>query len=200
MPYGADMVGKAVLGAVAAAPLAAVVLVGSLLGVAGGRVAGAGGTGEAGMAADGFALVGGSAGTAAGARAPAADIPAGMLELYRAAAATCPGLAWEVLAGIGRVETDHGRNVAVSAAGAEGPMQFMPGTWAEYGVDVHGTGVPDINDPADAVFAAARMLCADGAVSATGVPGAVFAYNHSVLYVSDVLGWAAAYASAYGRA
>jgi membrane-bound lytic murein transglycosylase B len=77
-------------------------------------------------------------------------------------------------------------------------MQFMPGTWAEYGVDVHGTGIPDVEDPADAVFSAARMLCADGAGSAAGVAGAVFAYNHSVAYVSHVLDWAARYAAEYG--
>ncbi|HET6810106.1 MAG TPA: lytic transglycosylase domain-containing protein [Acidimicrobiales bacterium] len=189
------MIGKAVMGAVAVGPVAAVVLVGSLLAAAGGPAAGGGG-GGGGEGAAGFALSGGAAGVDAGA-AGAAEIPSGMLELYRAAAATCPGLAWEVLAGIGRVETDHGRNVAVSSAGAEGPMQFMPATWAEYGVDVRGTGAPDVNDPADAVYAAARMLCADGAASLTGVPGAVFAYNHSLGYVSDVLGWAAAYASAY---
>ena len=198
MSYGFLVLGKAVLGAMATGPLAAVVLVGSLAGAAGGGLAGPPGGAEA--QAAGLALVGDSAGLAPGGAAGprAADIPAAMLELYRAAAATCPGLAWEVLAGIGRVETDHGRAVAVSPAGAEGPMQFMPATWAEYGVDVHGTGTPDVRDPADAVFAAARMLCADGAGSAAGVPGAVFAYNHSVPYVADVLGWAATYTSVYG--
>lgn len=194
------MPGKALLGAVAAGPLAAVALVGSVLMAAGGAVPGSPGSGEGRSGTAGLALPGAAAGigpAAAGVRAATADIPTGMLELYRRAAATCPGLPWEVLAGLGRVETDHGRTVAVSSAGARGPMQFMPGTWAEYGVDVHGTGAPDINDPADAVFAAARMLCADGAGNPAGVPGAVFAYNHSVPYVSDVLGWAATYASVY---
>jgi hypothetical protein len=175
------MIGKALLGTVAAAPVAAVVLVGSLLGATGG------------VAGDEVATGVTAAGPEAG-----ADIPPHMLGLYRAAAVTCPGLAWEVLAGIGRVETDHGRDVALSSAGAEGPMQFMPATWAEYGVDADGSGAADINDPADAVFGAARMLCADGAGGAAGVPGAVFAYNHSVAYVSAVLGWAATYTSVYG--
>lgn len=142
--------------------------------------------------------LGGPVPTSGGA-GPAADpIPPSMLDWYRAAAPTCPGLPWEVLAGIGKVETDHGRNTAVSAAGAEGPMQFMPATWAEYGVDVHGPGVPDIDDPGDAVFGAARLLCADGASSPNGLPDAIFAYNHSTQYVSAVLGWAGAYAAEYG--
>ena len=187
MLYGAEMLGRAMAGA-AALPLAAAVLAGAALAAGAGQAGGTGGTG---------------AGPPAGAPIPvapgqAADIPPGMLLLYRAAAPTCPGLPWEVLAGIGRVETDHGRHVAVSPAGAEGPMQFMPGTWTEYGVHVGGTGPPDVNDPADAVFSAARLLCADGAGTPGGVPGAVYDYNHSSSYVGEVLGWAQAYAAAYG--
>lgn len=128
---------------------------------------------------------------------PIADIPPPMLALYIAAAARCPGLPWTVLAAIGKVETDHGRGAEVSSAGAEGPMQFLPSTWAVYGLDLHGTGVPDINDPADAVFSAARLLCADGAGRPGGLPGAVFAYNHSTGYVAAVLAWAATYARTY---
>lgn len=167
---------------VAAGPLAAVVLLGA--------------AGAAGGTAGGGPVTGGADGAAGGA-GPAADIPPEMLALYRGAAATCPGLDWAVLAGIGRVETDHGRDTAISSAGAEGPMQFLPGTFAEYAVDVDGVGAPDINDPADAVYTAARMLCADGAGSAAGLSGAVYAYNHSIVYVADVLGWAATYESAY---
>ena len=190
--------GKALVAALA--PPAAAVLLGGVAVTAG--VAGTGGRG-------GGAEVSSVAGAPAGAGVVAAAgvqpapqqpdaIPSLMLGLYQQAAPTCPGLPWEALAGIGRVETDHGRNTAVSSAGAEGPMQFMPATWAEYGVDVHGTGVPDINDPADAVFAAARLLCADGASSPAGLPGAIFAYNHSDEYVAEVLGWAAAYRAEYG--
>ena len=180
MLYRPSMLGRLVAG-LATAPLAAALLAGAALG--------AGRAGGPGSGVDGVA--GSAAGAVAGS---AADIPAGMLTIYRAAAATCPGLPWEVLAGIGRVETDHGRAVAVSSAGARGPMQFLPSTWAEYGVDVHGTGRPDVNDPADAVFGAARMLCADGAGTPGGVPGAVYDYNHSAAYVGAVLGWAATYA------
>ena len=52
------------------------------------------------------------------------------MRLYRAAATTCPGLSWTVLAAIGQVETGHGRDVATSYAGAMGPMEFMPATFA----------------------------------------------------------------------
>jgi hypothetical protein len=62
-----------------------------------------------------------------------ADIPPTMLALYQQAAPTCPGLDWTVLAAIGKIETDHGRDpVMVSSAGAVGPMQFEPSTFAEY--------------------------------------------------------------------
>lgn len=182
---------------VAAVPLVAAALAGVALAAGTGDSTGAGGGG---LAGPGARPGGGGPGPVGGGRepGPVADIPPGMLALYRAAALTCPGLPWQVLAGIGRVETDHGRDVAVSSAGAEGPMQFMPGTWKEYGTDVHGTGRPDVNDPADAVFSAARMLCADGAATANGVAGAVYDYNHSGTYVSEVLGWAATYAVTYG--
>ena len=66
-----------------------------------------------------------------------------------------------MLAGVGKVESDHGRSSElVSSAGAEGPMQFLPGTWAGYGADGDGDGRADPFDPADAVPAAARYLCA----------------------------------------
>ena len=88
---------------------------------------------------------------------------ASYLELYRRAARHLPGLPWTVLAGIGTVETGNGRDVHRSIAGAEGPMQFQPSTWALYGIDADGDGKANINDPTDAVFSAARYLCAAGA-------------------------------------
>jgi murein DD-endopeptidase MepM/ murein hydrolase activator NlpD len=96
-----------------------------------------------------------------------------------------------ILAAINDVETDFGRNVAVSSAGAVGWMQFMPATWARYGSDGNGDGHADPNEPADAIPAAASYLAASGA------PGdwyrAVFAYNHADWYVRDVLGRAERY-------
>ncbi|TFE31036.1 hypothetical protein E0F15_11185 [Frankia sp. B2] len=121
------------------------------------------------------------------------DIPPDYQQLYVAAAATCPGLPWTVLAAIGKSETDHGRNPDwTSDAGAVGPMQFLPATFAVYGVDADGGGA-DINDPADAIFSAAAYLCASGARDARDIPGAVFAYNHDSGYVATVLARADAY-------
>ncbi len=123
------------------------------------------------------------------------EIPAGMLTLYRAAAATCPGLPWTVLAAIGTVESGNGTSnlpgvhSGANAAGAEGPMQFEPPTFAAYAEPVPPGGAtpPTPYDPVDAVYAAARMLCANGAAGGVDVPGAVFAYNHDDAYVAKVL-------------
>jgi len=128
-----------------------------------------------------------------------ADIPPAYLATYRQAAARwCPGLSWAVLAGIGRVESDHGRSRApgvrsgLNQAGCcAGPMQFNltngpPSTWDAYGQG----GNP--YDPADAIPAAARKLCADGATRG-GLWRAIYAYNHAASYVAAVLGWAARY-------
>lgn len=122
-------------------------------------------------------------------------IPESYLELYRRAAPTCPGLPWTVLAGIGTVETDNGRNVARSVKGAEGPMQFMPATWRVWGVDADGDGKANIQDPVDAVFSAARYLCAAGASrGGQALDEAIFAYNHAWWYVREVVNLANAYA------
>ena len=107
---------------------------------------------------------------------------------YRAAAGTCPGMAWTLLAAVGQVESGHGRNPGPSSAGAIGPMQFMPATFAAYGVDGDGDGVRDAWDPQDAIFSAANYLCASGAGSgADGVHRALLAYNHAEWYVRLVL-------------
>jgi len=101
-----------------------------------------------------------------------------------------------ILAGINAIETAFGTNLGPSYAGAVGWMQFMPETWAMYGVDANGDGVADPNNPEDAIYAAARYL------SAAGMPedvwGAIFAYNHADWYVEEVLQNAGCYAAEVG--
>jgi Transglycosylase SLT domain len=111
-------------------------------------------------------------------------IPPFLLPLYEAAG-TAYGVPWQVLAAINEVETDYGRDLSVSSAGAEGWMQFLPSSWAIYGVDANGDGFKDPYNPADAIFAAARYLRAAGA--GTNLRTAIFAYNHSQGYVESVL-------------
>jgi len=130
----------------------------------------------------------------------AGQVPANYLALYKDSAAEyCPGLSWTVLAAIGEIESGDGANDGPSSAGALGPMQFIPGTWAEWGMDGFGqTGPADIMNPLDAVPSAASMLCADGATAgAKGLSQAIFDYNHAVWYVDEVLELATEYANAY---
>ena len=78
-------------------------------------------------------------------------------------------------------------------------MQFLPSTWAEWGITAFGEpGPPNIMDPFDAVPSAARYLCAAGGATAAGLPGAIFAYNHADWYVTEVLALAKEYQQAYG--
>ncbi len=153
-------------------------------------VAGGGGGGGGGGAGAG------SAGTGGG---PA--VPLSWEALDQQAAATCSGLPWTVLAAIGRVESDSGQSTApgvhggANAAGAEGPMQFEPATFAAYAtVGPGGATPPSPYDPVDAVYTAARMLCADGGGTTTAL--AVDDYDHSATYVATVLVLAAALAAA----
>jgi soluble lytic murein transglycosylase-like protein len=108
-------------------------------------------------------------------------------DLYRSAAATCPGLPASVLAAIHHVETRSSARGEISTAGARGPMQFLPSTWARYGVDADGDGQADIEDLVDAVYAAADYLCANGGGDPTRLRGALWNYNHSWDYVEQVL-------------
>src|SRR5262249_48478762 len=103
-------------------------------------------------------------------------VPPFLLPIYEAAAVQYD-VPWEVLAAINSVETDFGRNVAVSSAGALGWMQFLPTTWGPYGVDANLDGKLDPDNPADAIFAAARYLHAAGATS--DLSGAIHVYNHA---------------------
>ena len=127
-------------------------------------------------------------------------IPADYLTWYMDAAQTCPGLPWSVLAGIGTVESDNGQSnlpgvhSGANFAGAEGPMQFEPATFAEFATGPDKPLSP--YDPADAIYTAAAMLCASGARggTASGIETAVFAYNHAGWYVSEVMKQAGEYA------
>jgi cell wall-associated NlpC family hydrolase len=143
-----------------------------------------------------------SSGLAGAATAAArAAIPPNYLIWYMDAAATCPGLPWPVLAGIGTVESGNGQSTLPGVhsggnfAGAEGPMQFEPATFAGYAAGPDKPLSP--YDPADAIYTAAAMLCAKGARGGTapGIQNAVFAYNHAQWYVSEVMSWAGKYAA-----
>jgi membrane-bound lytic murein transglycosylase B len=132
-----------------------------------------------------------SADAAASARvstAQASAIPADFKRFYIGAAKTCKGLPWTVVAAIGQVESGHGRNPSTSYAGAQGPMQFMPATFAAYAVDGDRDGDKDIMDPADSIYSAAHYLCANGAGHGTvGLHNAIWHYNHAEWYVALVL-------------
>jgi cell wall-associated NlpC family hydrolase len=132
--------------------------------------------------------------------AATSEIPPAYLALYQAAAGRCP-LPWTILAAVGQIESDHGRDTAPSPAGAIGPMQFEPATWARWGVDGDGDGRKDPRDPADAIPAAADYLCALGVTR--NPHDALVAYNcgntgpvcqtASAGYAAAVLATAASY-------
>jgi cell wall-associated NlpC family hydrolase len=148
----------------------------------------------------GIASLLGSGGTAPSATATT-NIPAGMLALYQQAASTCPGLPWTVLAAIGTIESDNGQSTlpgvqsGANSAGAEGDMQELAATFAEYDQPVPpgGANPPSPYDPTDAVYAAARMLCANGAANGANLNQAIFDYNHATWYVNEVLSLAQTY-------
>jgi hypothetical protein len=111
-------------------------------------------------------------------------IPPFLLPIYQAAGIQYD-LPWQVLAAINEIETDYGRNLSISSAGAVGWMQFMPSTWRTWGADANGDGVADPYNPVDAIFSAARYLHAAGA--SKNLPQAIYAYNHASWYVQSVL-------------
>ena len=111
-------------------------------------------------------------------------VPPFLLPIYQAAGIEY-GIRWEILAAINEIETDYGRNLNVSSAGALGWMQFMPATWKAYGTDANKDGRKDPYNPVDAIFAAARYLKA--ANYENDVRAAIWAYNHADWYVDSVL-------------
>jgi hypothetical protein len=146
-----------------------------------------------------------------------ADIPAGYLARYVTAAGTCPALTWQVLAAIGKIESDHGRSSApgvrtgINRAGCcAGPMQFNltngpPSTW-----DTWGSGVrADVYNPVYAVPAAARKLCGDGlarpdavgrdpcpqVLGTAALHTALRRYNNACWYAHEVVTLAGRYTS-----
>jgi hypothetical protein len=113
--------------------------------------------------------------------APAA--PAAQLRRYYAAAQRRFGIDWSILASLNFVESAFGRIRSASQAGARGPMQFLPSTWLRFGMG------GSIDDPRDAILAAANLLRHDGAPR--HLDQALFAYNHSTAYVRAIRRFAA---------
>lgn len=113
-----------------------------------------------------------------------AALPLPVLLGYYQGAAREQGLDWQYLAAINFLESSFDRNTNDSPAGAQGPMQFIPSTWALYG------GGGNIRDPHDAIYAAARYLHAMGAPG--DYPLAIRRYNDDGNYVAAVRDLAAA--------
>jgi murein DD-endopeptidase MepM/ murein hydrolase activator NlpD len=120
------------------------------------------------------------------------EIPPFLLPIYQACG-TQYGIPWEVLAAINKIETDFGTDLNVSSAGAVGWMQFLPSTWATWGVDANGDGRKDPYNPVDAICAAANYLHAAG--GSHNLYNAILAYNHAGWYAQEVL----TYARVYGK-
>lgn len=105
--------------------------------------------------------------------------------LYKDAASQY-GVPWQILAAVHYVESGaSGSTERSSYAGAQGPMQFMPGTWRAYGVDANGDGVAEATNVNDAIYGAANLLAAGGAADGN-VDAALFNYNHAQWYVDKV--------------
>lgn len=136
------------------------------------------------------------AGAQPAAATDARAIPANYLDLYKKAGDRY-GIPWNVLAGIGKVETSHGTSKLPGVskgenyAGAGGPMQFLQPTFDSFGVDGDKDGKKDRYDPDDAIPSAAAYLKHNGAPARMRT--AIFQYNHSWDYVNLVLDWAKKY-------
>jgi murein DD-endopeptidase MepM/ murein hydrolase activator NlpD len=119
------------------------------------------------------------------------------LEALWRSAGSAYGIPWEVLAAINKIESNFGRNMGPSSAGAVGWMQFMPDTWLRWGTDGDGDGIADPWDPQDGVYSAARYLAAAGGMA--DLRRSIFAYNHAEWYVDDVLELAAVFGQGGGE-
>jgi hypothetical protein len=139
--------------------------------------------------------------TDAGSESRDLSIPPNYRALYEKSGNACPHLTWHLLAGVGKIETDHGRSPlrgvhsGENPSHAKGPMQFLGATFAS--VRRHHTDVKnDIYDEANAIPAAAYYLCESG-VADDHVMDALLTYNHDYGYAFDVQDWADDYAEAY---
>jgi murein DD-endopeptidase MepM/ murein hydrolase activator NlpD len=138
---------------------------------------------------------------------PVSGIPPPYLRWYVVGGRVCPQVPWNVLAGVGQVESGHGANMGPSSAGAIGPMQFLPATWRTWGRDANRDGRADVYEPADAIVSAAHYLCFYAARFAS-LELALAAYNAGPAavgaargvpsaakpYVDRVLSWSIRYA------
>ncbi len=138
-----------------------------------------------------MALLGAAAPGQPIASARADEIPPDQFVVMQQVAAASCGVPWPVLAAIAKVESDFGRNMATSSAGAIGYGQFLPSSWAAFGVDGDGDGDRDPYDYRDALPSMARYLCAFG--GAQDLRAAIWAYNHADWYVEQVLAIAVRY-------
>ena len=120
-------------------------------------------------------------------------LPFSTLSALWSQAGAAYGIPWEVLAAINKIESNFGRNMGPSSAGAIGWMQFMPSTWERWGTDATGDGLADPWNAEDAIYSAARYLAAAG--GRDDLYRGVYAYNHAHWYVKDVLDLARTYGS-----
>ena len=111
--------------------------------------------------------------------------PLSALRSYYAEASRRYGVDPSYLASINYIESNFGHVKDTSSAGAQGPMQFLPSTWTQYGQG------GDIHDPHDSILAAARYLVRNGAPY--NMRNAIFQYNHDFDYVDSVESFARAY-------
>lgn len=118
---------------------------------------------------------------------PASNDPTEFRPVYQAAAKQF-GIPWQLIESVHQVESGKsGSTTTTSYAGAQGPMQFMPGTWRAYKIDGNGDGTADINNVVDAIYTGANYLAKSGADEGR-IDDALFNYNHSRSYVALVKG------------